>query len=187
MPENYEGGLILISIPWVGWETTRKRSDFVNGCDIWLQRGLLLIKSNVTGGLFREGLSCSGLGIVSDPWPVFLPPAYVVRREGNSFTLFVCPHGGGRGGPGTPPPPPPPRGGEGGTRVRYPPRGGYPGRTTEGVLTTRRAVCLLRSRRRTFLLLSVTISCRASVVLYEFCQTWLSCVCVCSNVYRWCV
>ena len=29
--------------------------------------------------------------------------------------------------------------------------GGYPGRTTEGVLTTRRAVCLLRSRRRTFL------------------------------------
>ena len=64
---------------------------------------------------------------------------------------------------------------QGGTRVRYPPRGdpsqvppwwgvpgsgtppppppgGYPGRTTEGVLTTRRAVCLLRSRRRTFLL-----------------------------------
>ena len=30
--------------------------------------------------------------------------------------------------------------------------GGYPGRTTEGVLTTRRAVCLLRSCRRTFLL-----------------------------------
>ena len=29
--------------------------------------------------------------------------------------------------------------------------GGYPGRTTEGVLTTRRAVCLLCSRRRTFL------------------------------------
>ena len=25
----------------------------------------------------------------------FLPPAYVVRREGNSFTLFVCPHLGG--------------------------------------------------------------------------------------------
>ena len=57
----------------------------------------------------------------------FLPPAYVVRREGNSFTLFVCPHGG-EGGPGTPP--------LGGTRVRYPPRGvpgsgtplgGYPG------------------------------------------------------------
>ena len=53
----------------------------------------------------------------------------------------------------------------GGTLVRYPPPsqvrmggrgatlpgGGYPGRTTEGVLTTRRAVCLLRSRRRTFL------------------------------------
>ena len=29
--------------------------------------------------------------------------------------------------------------------------GGYPGRTTEGVLNTRWAVCLLRSRRRTFL------------------------------------
>ena len=24
----------------------------------------------------------------------FLPPAYVVRREGNSFTLLVCPRGG---------------------------------------------------------------------------------------------
>ena len=38
----------------------------------------------------------------------------------------------------------------------HPPRpgqdwGGYPVRTTEGVLTTRRAVCLLRSHRRTFL------------------------------------
>ena len=30
--------------------------------------------------------------------------------------------------------------------------GGYPVRTTEGVVTTWRAVCLLRSRRRTFLL-----------------------------------
>ena len=43
----------------------------------------------------------------------------------------------------------------GGTQVGYPPgqvrRGGYPVRTTEGVLTTRRAVCLLHSRRRTFL------------------------------------
>ena len=51
--------------------------------------------------------------------------------------------------------------GWGGTLVKYPPsqvrmggypaQGGYPGRTTEGVLTTQRAVCLLRSRRRTFL------------------------------------
>ena len=40
---------------------------------------------------------------------------------------------------------------QGGYLTGYPPRGGYPGRTTEGVLTTRRAVCLLRSRRRTFL------------------------------------
>ena len=31
------------------------------------------------------------------------------------------------------------------------PAGGYPVRTTEGVFTTRRAVCLLRSRRRIFL------------------------------------
>ena len=55
----------------------------------------------------------------------------------------------------------------GGTQIGYPwqdtcpcqvrmggyPAGGYPVRTTEGVLTTRRAVCLLRSRRRTFLFL----------------------------------
>ena len=63
-----------------------------------------------------------------------------------------------RGGTQTPPGGVPDPGG--GTQVRYPrggcpgqvpPRGGYPGRTTEGVLTTRRAVCLLRSRRRTFL------------------------------------
>ena len=39
-------------------------------------------------------------------------------------------------------PPPPARSGQ---------DGGYPVRTTEGVLSTRRAVCLLRSRRRTFL------------------------------------
>ena len=26
---------------------------------------------------------------------LFLPPVYVVRREGNSFTLLVCPHLGG--------------------------------------------------------------------------------------------
>ena len=106
-----------------------------------------------------------------------LPPAYVVRREGNVLTR-VCPsiclstRGGGthipqcfatfprmpwgsRGGvpwPGGYP-------GWGG----YPGRGGYPGwggylagggypvRTTLGVLATRLAVCLLRSRRRTFL------------------------------------
>ena len=32
------------------------------------------------------------------PWPLvvsYLPPAYVVRREGNSFTLFVSSHLGG--------------------------------------------------------------------------------------------
>ena len=36
---------------------------------------------------------------------------------------------------------------------RVPWLGGYPVRTTKGVLATRRAVCLLRSRRRTFLLI----------------------------------
>ena len=162
---------------------------------------------------------CASLrGILDPPWDTrtgclcLLPPAYVVRREGNSFTLFVCPHLGGypypimlcnifqnamrqrggypdpprggvpdwvpplggypdpRGVPGPPwggvpdrvPPggvPGPPGGVPdqvprpgGGVPDRVPPPGGgYPGRTTEGVLTTRRAVCLLRSRRRTFL------------------------------------
>ena len=121
---------------------------------------------------------------------LFLPPAYVVRREGNVLTR-VCPsiclstgglpishnalqhfpecHGAdtwggtlpgpGGGGGGYParsshvgyPPHPPARSWWGGGY----PAGGYPGRATEGVLTTRRAVCLLRSRRRTFLLDSV--------------------------------
>ena len=61
------------------------------------------------------------------------------------------PPGGTRTPPGQVPPGGVPGSGtpRGGTRT--PPPGGYPGRTTEGVLTTRRAVCLLRSRRRTFL------------------------------------
>ena len=65
----------------------------------------------------------------------YLPPAYVVRREGNSFTLFVCPHLGGvpishnalqhfpechEAAGGYPDPPPP-----GGLPDRVPP-GGYP-------------------------------------------------------------
>ena len=40
---------------------------------------------------------------------------------------------------------------EGGVPRPGPDGGGYPGRTTEGVLATRRSVCLLHSRRRTFL------------------------------------
>ena len=65
---------------------------------------------------------------------------------------------------GVPPPPqldlagvPPWLAGYPPTHVGYPPPGpgqdggGYPVRTTEGVLTTRRAVCPLHSRRRTFL------------------------------------
>ena len=55
----------------------------------------------------------------------------------------------------------PPPGQDGGYPGRVPPTrsgwggtlpGGYPVRTTEGVLTTQRVVCLLRSCRRTFLL-----------------------------------
>ena len=69
------------------------------------------------------------ISLLKHAFQYLLPPAYVVRREGNSFTLFVCPHGGGGGvrvppwgGPGQVPPP----GGSryppgGGTRVRYPP------------------------------------------------------------------
>ena len=78
----------------------------------------------------------------------YLPPAYVVRREGNSFTLFVCPHLGGYpypimlcnisqnamrqwGGSGNPPggvpgQVPPPGG------VRVPPRGGTRSGTPQG-------------------------------------------------------
>ena len=142
----------------------------------------------------------------------FLPPAYVVRREGNSFTssvhtlggypypIMLCnisqnamgqPGGGeyparsswggtlpGPAGGGLPcqvqlggyparsswggyPARGYPAGGVlcrgAGYPGRVPPRpgqdgGGYPVRTTEGVFTTRRAVCLLHSRRRTFLL-----------------------------------
>ena len=159
---------------------------------------------------------------------VLLPPAYVVRREGNVLTR-VCPsinlsvHGGGgypypimlcnisqnamgqtpgggypaqggtlpRGVPcwgGTLPrgryPGRVPRGPDqdrgvpcrGGTQAGYTPLagyphrtqpgqdgGGYPVRTTEGVVTTRRAVCLLRSRRRTFL-------CNYSCLQYLHCQ-----------------
>ena len=68
-----------------------------------------------------------------------------------------------RGYPGQVPPQPGQDGGvpcPGGTLVGYPPgqarMGGYPGRTTEGVLNTRRAVCLFRSRRRTFLFYMVS-------------------------------
>ena len=61
---------------------------------------------------------------------------------------------------------------QGDTQVGYPPAGyppsqvrtgggtlpgGYPVRTTEGVLTTRWAVCLLRSRRRTFLVYNLLL------------------------------
>ena len=98
----------------------------------------------------------------------FLPPAYVVRREGNSFTLFVSPHlgGGGSAGGGVS------RGGQvpGGSAGGSGPAGGgqvlggsgpgggqVPGGVSWGGLRGgqpgggQRAVCLLRSRRRSFL------------------------------------
>ena len=61
--------------------------------------------------------------------------------------------------------------------------GGYPVRTTEGVLTTQRAVCLLRSRRRTSLcrlIVSVKLSRHLSIctVLWRALSTkavWTGC------------
>ena len=79
-------------------------------------------------------------------YPAQVPPPGGVPGSGNppGGTWVRYPPGGVPGS-GTPP-------GEGYPgQVPPPPPGGYPGRTTEGVLTTRRAVCLLRSRRRTFL------------------------------------
>ena len=105
---------------------------------------------------------------------LLLPPAYVVRREGHVLTRVcpsihdsVCPQGGGgqssvQLGGGV-------RSSGVGGEVRSSRRGGgqvqpvgggvrssrggevSQDRTTEWVVTTRRAVCLLRSRRRTFL------------------------------------
>ena len=54
---------------------------------------------------------------------------------------------------------------------RVPPPGqvrGYPVRTTEGVLTTRRAVCLLRSRRRTFFFILTSIWVLCGIFRYSF-------------------
>ena len=87
----------------------------------------------ISGGRYA---SCVHAGGLSD----YLPPAYIVRREGNSFTLFVCPHrgeGGSRYPPGGVPGSGTPPGGYpgqeppwGGTRVRYPPGGVVPGSGT---------------------------------------------------------
>ena len=192
------------------------------------------IQMNYTDLFWALNWSCPGKWTQNSLTYMFLPPAYVVRREGTVFTGVCLSTGGGRGGyrsPGTPPgggtevrvPPQgggwgtkvwvPPRGvpksgyppgggtkvqvpprGEGGTEVRVPPQGGYrslgtppgvggsgyppggvpksgyppgggtevwvppprggyrsPGRTTEGVLTTRRAVCLLAFTQEDFL------------------------------------
>ena len=83
-------------------------------------------------------------------WPGTPPGGVPDRVPPGGYLTGYPPWGGyltgyppGGTWPGTP----------GGVPDRVPPPGGYPGRTTEGVLTTRRAVCLLRSRRRTFLFL----------------------------------
>ena len=107
---------------------------------------ILLITSRFVAGGFRNDF-------VSLQKQQLLPTAYVVRREGYVLTRVcpsVCPHPG-QGAPARVPPigpgwgvPPPIRPGQGGT----PTGGGYP---TSVVLDTPRSVCLLRSRRRTFL------------------------------------
>ena len=90
--------------------------------------------------------AAGGGGYPPGGYPGQVPPLGGVTR-------VRYPPGGVLPGSGIPP-------GGGFTRVRYPPTpGGYPGRTTEGVLTTRRAVCLLRSRRRTFLLPDIFTLC----------------------------
>ena len=63
------------------------------------------------------------------------------------YPAGVYPAGGGYPAGGYPGQVPLP----GQVRTGVPCPGGYPGRTREGVLNTQRAVCLLRSRRRTFL------------------------------------
>ena len=100
----------------------------------------------------------------------FLPPAYVVRREGTVFTgvcLFTggVPLSGPDGGGGYP-------GqvqmGVPQSLMEYPPppaKDGLPplSRRTDGVFDTRRAVRLLRSRRRTFLFINCV--CRWYLIL----------------------
>ena len=85
------------------------------------------------GGALPGGVPCQGVPC----WGSTLLGGYPARRgtlPGGTLPLL-----GGT---------PPARPGRGGTLP-----GGYPVRTTEGVLTTRRAVCLLRSRRRTLFFL----------------------------------
>ena len=63
-----------------------------------MNKGLLLCDNNIQ----RRSLSYKFLAIdlhrekvIQLISKVYLPPAYVVRREGNTFTLLVCPQGGG--------------------------------------------------------------------------------------------
>ena len=106
------------------------------------------------------------------PYPIMLCniSQNAMRQRGGVWS--GTPPGGTRSGTplgGVPRPPgglprtPTPRG----TRVRYPP-GGYPGSTTEVVLTTRRAVCLLRSRRRTFLFRIILLTHHRMTFKYDF-------------------
>ena len=131
-------------------------------------RGLNVFHS----GSYKRGMYFYVVNIL-----IFLPPAYVVRREGNSLSLLVCPQG--MGVPildrskvpipldkiPNPPPPQPGQDGGGGTPRYLPPSQVRTGElSTQGTyppakvptppcqeLATQRAVRLLRSRRRSFL------------------------------------
>ena len=62
--------------------------------NIWLEAVVLSIFLGTV--IFR--LPSSELqNLLNDLSSFFLPPAYVVRREGYSFTLLVCSRGGGGG------------------------------------------------------------------------------------------
>ena len=130
------------------------------------------------GGVPRSGTPQGGTRVRYPPggYPGQVPPpgGYLgqVPPQGvpRSGTPWGVPRSGTRGVPrsGTPP--------RGVPRSDTPPRGGYPGRTTEGVLTTQRAVCLLRSRRRTFLwyMLWVYIDCKVYLQMKCFSLTNIS-------------
>ena len=102
--------------------------------------GGTLAGGTLVGGYPGEG---GGGGTLAGGYPGQVPPGQV--RMGGYPAQGGYPGRGGYPGQVTPPPGQVRMGGD------TLPRGWYPGRTTEGVLTTQRAVCLLRSRRRTFL------------------------------------
>ena len=115
------------------------------GLYITEERGFFILCCGFVNPCIRSDDSCIKM--------LLLPPAYVVRREGNSFTVSVHTWGGVRsscrgGGSG-------PAGGGG---VRSSRRGGSgPAGGGSASCALLRAVCLLRSHRRTFLFLLVLL------------------------------